>query len=85
MSRAQHVPFSGQLDLTYLGDQVFETKQKPQRMGNPLPIAYGGYALAVACKAGGLTVPEGYHLYSMQGNFLGPAYTDRQFRANFQE
>lgn len=51
-------------------------------MGNPLNIAYGGYALATACKAACLTVPAGYHLYSMLGNYLGPAYTDRQLHAN---
>lgn len=51
-------------------------------MGNPLNIAYGGYALGIACKAAVLSVPAGYHLYSIQGNYLGPAYTDRQLRAS---
>jgi acyl-CoA thioesterase II len=59
----------------------FETIHPPQKMGNPLNIAYGGYALAVACKAAYLSVPTGYHLYSMLGHYLGPAYADRPLRA----
>lgn len=50
-------------------------------MGNALPIAYGGYALAVACKAACLSVPSGYHIYSFMGNYLGPALTDRPLLA----
>ncbi|KAF2197512.1 acyl-CoA thioesterase II [Delitschia confertaspora ATCC 74209] len=60
-----------------LSNHEFETIHFPERMGNALNIAYGGYALAVACKGAYLTVPAGYHLYSMLGNFLGPAFTDR--------
>ncbi|KAI8935182.1 hypothetical protein NX059_007775 [Plenodomus lindquistii] len=81
MAQPHEVPFSTQLALTRLDESTFETTTKPQRMGNPLPIAYGGYALAVACKAAALTVPSNYHLYSMQGHFLGPASTDHQLRA----
>lgn len=50
-------------------------------MGNALPIAYGGYALAVACKAACLSAPDGYQIYSLMGNFLGPASTDRPLLA----
>ncbi|KAF1363132.1 hypothetical protein EJ07DRAFT_163040 [Lizonia empirigonia] len=50
-------------------------------MGNLPPIAYGSYALAAACKAACLSVPEGYYLYSLLGNYLGPAATDRPLRA----
>ncbi|KAJ4364801.1 hypothetical protein N0V95_000645 [Ascochyta clinopodiicola] len=50
-------------------------------MGNALPIAYGGYALATACQAAHLSVPSGYNLYSFLGNYLGPASTDRPLRA----
>ncbi|KAH9864172.1 hypothetical protein J1614_010106 [Plenodomus biglobosus] len=81
MTPSQNIPFSTQLALTRLDDKTFETSTKPQRMGNPQPIAFGGYALAVACKAASLSVPQDYHLYSMQGSFLGPASTDRQLRA----
>jgi acyl-CoA thioesterase II len=62
-------------------DNEFETLHPPQQMGNPLNIAYGGYALAIACKSAYMSVPSGYHLYSMLGHFLGPAYCDRPLRA----
>ena len=74
--------FKEQFALRELGANAFETINKPQRVGNPLNIAYGGYSLGVACKAASLSVPKGYHLYSILGNYLGPAYTDRQLIAN---
>lgn len=74
-------PFTSQLAFTQLNSNTWETLHPPQRMGNLLPIAYGGYALAAACKAACLSVPEGYHLYSLLGNYLGPAATDRPLRA----
>ncbi|KAH3976020.1 hypothetical protein HBI56_099110 [Parastagonospora nodorum] len=59
----------------------FETVHPPSPMGNPLRIAYGGYALAMGCKAAYLSVPAGYHIYSMLGHFLGPASADHPLRA----
>lgn len=59
----------------------FQGLHAPQQMGNPLNIAYGGYSLATACNAAYRTVPPNYHLYSMLGNYLGPAYADRPLRA----
>jgi len=50
-------------------------------MGNAFPIAYGGYALAVACKAACLSAPDGYQIYSFMGNFLRAAGIDRPFLA----
>ncbi|KAJ4381674.1 hypothetical protein N0V86_003038 [Didymella sp. IMI 355093] len=73
--------FTEQLAFQELGENSWTTLHPPQRMGNALPIAYGGYALAVACKAACLSVPEGYHIYSFLGNYLGPASTDRPLRA----
>ncbi|KAJ4408318.1 hypothetical protein N0V91_003322 [Didymella pomorum] len=70
-----------QLAFRQLGENSWTTLHPPQRMGNALPIAYGGYAIAVACKAACLSVPEGYHIYSFLGNYLGPASTDRPLRA----
>ncbi|KAI4950130.1 hypothetical protein J4E91_004786 [Alternaria rosae] len=75
-------PFMEQLALRQTGENEFEMINLPQKMGNPLDIAYGGYTIAVACKAACLTVPDGYNLYSLQGNYLGPAYTDRPLRAS---
>lgn len=68
-----------QLESTSMDKDVFEFQglHVPQKMGNPLNIAYGGYALATACTAAYRTVPNNYHLYSMLGNYLGPAYADR--------
>ncbi|KAH7396888.1 thioesterase-like superfamily-domain-containing protein [Phaeosphaeria sp. MPI-PUGE-AT-0046c] len=67
------------LELTSTDKDEFEFQglHAPQKMGNPLNIAYGGYALATACTAAYRTVPANYHLYSMLGNYLGPAYADR--------
>jgi acyl-CoA thioesterase II len=62
-------------------DNEFEAIHMPQQMGNPNNIAYGGYALATACKSAYLSVPSGYHLYSLLGHYLGPAYCDRPLRA----
>ena len=75
-------PFTEQLAFKELGENTWTTLHPPQRMGNALPIAYGGYAIAVACKAACLSVPEGYRIYSFMGNFLGPAYTDRPLRVS---
>lgn len=75
-------PFTEQLAFKKLEENTWTTLHPPQRMGNALPIAYGGYAIAVACKAACLSVPDGYHIYSFMGNYLGPAYTDRPLRAS---
>lgn len=73
--------FTEQLAFKQLAENSWTTLHPPQRMGNALPIAYGGYALAVACKAACLSVPEGYQIYSFMGNYLGPAVTDRPLLA----
>ncbi|KAF2264694.1 acyl-CoA thioesterase II [Lojkania enalia] len=65
-----------------IGKNEFETAYPPERMGNTANIAYGGYALATAAKAAALSVPQGYHLYSIMGNYLGPALTDRPLRSS---
>ena len=80
-SNTPQAPFLKQFAVRDLGDNTFETITKPQRIGSPLNIAYGGYSLGLACKAAALSVPSGYHLYSMHGNYLGPASTDLQLVA----
>jgi acyl-CoA thioesterase II len=79
---AKSLSFIEQLSLKPLSKDVYETLHHPSKMGNPANIAYGGYALATACKCAYLSVPSGYHLYSMLGHYLGPAYADRPLRAN---
>ncbi|KXJ89284.1 thioesterase-like superfamily-domain-containing protein [Microdochium bolleyi] len=53
----------------------FRTKWLPGRMGNPLPIAYGGCALGAATRAAFETVPDTHHIYSLMGHYHGPAST----------
>ncbi|KAJ5631145.1 Thioesterase/thiol ester dehydrase-isomerase [Penicillium longicatenatum] len=47
-------------------------------MGNDRDIAYGGCTLSIAVNAAFQTVSSGYHLYSVLGNYLGPALTNRK-------
>lgn len=83
MSKTNFLSLIEQLALksTNSDNNEFETIHHPKRMGNPLAIAYGGYALGTACQAAYKCVPSGYHLYSMLGHYLGPAYSDRPLRA----
>lgn len=82
MKNSAQLPFIEQFALKELSKNEFETVYPPQCMGNPLNIAYGGYGLGTACKAACLSVPEGYHLYSMVGSYLGPASTNISLRAS---
>lgn len=72
------------LALKHLGDNVYETVHNPERMGNALNIAYGGFALAVAVKSSYQSLPpnSNHQLYTMMGSYLGPALTDRPLRAS---
>lgn len=74
--------FTTCLALKDLGNNEFESVYPPQRMAHPVEMGYGGYALTVAFKAAFLSVPKGYHLYSMLGNYLGPSSTDRPLLAS---
>ena len=51
-------------------------------MGNILPIAFGGYTIGVAVAAAHYDFPEKHRLYAVNGNFLGPALTDRPVFVN---
>lgn len=83
MSLQKEVPLTEQLDFKPQGPDktIFECIHPPKKIGNTLNIAYGGYALAIACKAACLSVPPTYKLYSIMGNYLGPALSDRPLRA----
>ena len=48
----------------------------PQRMGNSAPIAYGGYAIALAIHAACKIAPDGFHLYSTMGHYLRAVSTE---------
>ncbi|KAJ5519088.1 Acyl-CoA thioesterase [Penicillium expansum] len=45
-------------------------------MGNLAPIAYGGYAIALAIHAAYKTTPDGFHLHSAFGHYLRPVSTE---------
>ncbi|KAK9775528.1 putative Thioesterase-like superfamily-domain-containing protein [Seiridium cardinale] len=64
-----------QLGLDEVSPGEFVSKVLPGRMGNLLPIAYGGCTLGLATHAACKTVPSEYSLYSLTGQFLGPAST----------
>ncbi|KAL8292627.1 hypothetical protein RQP46_001239 [Phenoliferia psychrophenolica] len=52
---------------------TFVTLSLTERMGNMLPIAYGGCALALAVQAA-------YHTLPSTGHYLGPTATDRHIK-----
>ncbi|KAJ0108220.1 hypothetical protein J7T55_000185 [Diaporthe amygdali] len=64
-----------QLAIEQTGPGQFISKELPQRMGNAMPIAYGGCTAGIATRAACATVPESFSLYSLVGHFLGPAST----------
>lgn len=71
-----------QLSVEEVGKDEFVSKFDPGRMGNMNNIAYGGCTIGVGIEAAGRTVSEGYFLYSVMGNYLGPALTDRKLRCS---
>lgn len=61
-----------QLAVYEIAPGEFMSQSPPGRMGNSLPIAYGGCTMGVAAAAACATVPASYHLYSLVGHYLGP-------------
>lgn len=74
-----------QIALKQIDSSHYVSKNLPQRMGNSAPIAYGGYAVALAIHAACKTAPSGFHLYSALGHYLGPTSTDRHLVCSVQE
>lgn len=64
-----------QVAVEQLAPNEYVSKSLPIRMGNAMPIAYGGCTIAVAVSAACATVPAGFTPYSMLGHFHGPAST----------
>lgn len=64
-----------QLAIEQTGPGQFISEELPDRMGNAMPIAYGGCTAGIATRAACATVPGSYSLYSLVGHFLGPAST----------
>ncbi|KAH8686523.1 thioesterase-like superfamily-domain-containing protein [Ilyonectria robusta] len=69
---------SEQVAVEQLGPGEYVSKLCPIRMGNSMPIAYGGCTAAVAVSAACSTIPENLSLYSVLGHFLGPASIDQK-------
>ncbi|KAF7560226.1 hypothetical protein G7046_g3936 [Stylonectria norvegica] len=62
----------------------YVSKFCPIRLGNSMPIAYGGCTIAVAVSAAIATVPSSHLLYSVLGHFHGPASTDLKLYCSVQ-
>ncbi|KAH7317015.1 thioesterase-like superfamily-domain-containing protein [Stachybotrys elegans] len=60
------------------GPGEFVSKVLPIRLGNAMPIAYGGCSIAAAVNAAYQTVPANVSLYSLVGHYLGPASTEQK-------
>ncbi|KAM5347370.1 hypothetical protein ACJ41O_010375 [Fusarium nematophilum] len=71
-----------QVAVEQLQPGEFISKALPIRMGNSLPIAYGGCTASVAVSAACATAPPTMSLYSVLGHFLGPASTDRKLHCS---
>jgi acyl-CoA thioesterase II len=67
-----------QVSLEKLADDYYVTLFNPDKMGNTANIAYGGCTLAAGVNAAYETVSPEYHCFSIMGNYLGPALTDRK-------
>lgn len=63
----------------------YVTKSLPIRLGNSMPIAYGGCALGAAVSAAYATVDSSsMSLYSVLGHYLGPASTAQKLHCKVE-
>ena len=67
-----------QVALEEIAPNHYISKVLPKRIGNALPVGYGGFTVGVAVHAAYKSVREGYSLYSLVGHFLGPSSTEAQ-------
>jgi acyl-CoA thioesterase II len=67
-----------QVSLRKVSDDDYVSIFNPDRMGNTANIAYGGCTIAAAVNAAYQTVSSDYHAFSIMGNYLGPALTDKE-------
>ncbi|KAI1859317.1 hypothetical protein JX265_007254 [Neoarthrinium moseri] len=74
-----------QLAVEETGPGQYVSLTTPERMGNALPIAYGGCTLGIATHAAYQTVKPAYSLYSLVGHFLGPASTNEKLKCTVHE
>lgn len=67
--------FTDHLAIEQVGPGEYVSKLSPGDHGNARGIVYGGGTSGIATRAAFATVRDGYFLYSLVGNFLGPAIT----------
>ncbi|KAI8256795.1 hypothetical protein K4K58_004607 [Colletotrichum sp. SAR11_239] len=67
-----------------LGSDRFASRINPGRMGNAQNIAYGGCTIGFGISSACHTVEPKYLLYSVTGNYLGPALTDRKLKSTIR-
>jgi acyl-CoA thioesterase II len=79
------ITFLETFEMKATGPTTSVTTHPPEQMGNSAAIAYGGHTLAVAVKAAANSVPMNYRLYSLLGQYLGPALTDRVLKTTIRE
>ncbi|RAH86627.1 acyl-CoA thioesterase II [Aspergillus japonicus CBS 114.51] len=75
---AQARTLAEHISVEQIGPNVFQSRYKPEKMGNAANIAYGGCALGVAVNVACQTVPSQYLLYSVTGHFLAPVSTEQK-------
>jgi acyl-CoA thioesterase II len=68
-----------QIAIEEVSPGYYISKTFAERMGNVLPIAYGGCTIGIATHAAYATVPPSHTLYSLVGHFLGPASTTEKY------
>jgi acyl-CoA thioesterase II len=73
-----------QVAVEPLGSDDFVSRCLPLRMGNAMPIAYGGCSISIGLSSAVATVKAGYNPYSVMGHFHGPAATDRKLYTSVQ-
>ncbi|KAI0898707.1 thioesterase-like superfamily-domain-containing protein [Annulohypoxylon nitens] len=73
-----------QVGVVQTQPRKFLSKTYPIRMGNSMPIAYGGCIIAVAVSAAYSTVPPTFSPYSILGHFHGPASTEEKLHCNVE-
>lgn len=71
-----------QIAIEQLSPGEFVSSHLPIRMGNSMPIAYGGCTVAVAVNAAYTTIGPDFSLYSLLGHFHGPASTQQKLYAS---
>lgn len=73
-----------QIGVEKVKDGEYVSKVLPVKMGNSLPIAYGGCTVGVAVNAACATVSSSLALYSVLGHFLGPASTEEKLHCHVE-